>query len=95
MNHVKPFSPSQTKNILPSLHSETNVVNLDAWDNLFSQGSPSFIAGDPPNCTMKARFLSLISAPKIIAIGRNYAAHAKELGNSVPDVNIMSYIDGV
>lgn len=26
---------------------------------------------------------------KIIAVGRNYAAHAKELGNAVPKVHII------
>lgn len=33
------------------------------------------------------RLLSL--GTKIIAVGRNYAAHAKELGNAVPKVSLF------
>ncbi|WP_223199608.1 DUF2437 domain-containing protein, partial [Solihabitans fulvus] len=31
------------------------------------------------------RLLAPILPPKIIGVGRNYAAHAEELGNALPD----------
>ena len=31
---------------------------------------------------------------KIVAVGRNYAAHAKELGNAVPKVSLSLSLSG-
>lgn len=41
--------------------------------------------------TSASAYQKLLSVgTKIVGVGRNYAAHAKELGNAVPKVNLLS-----
>lgn len=62
------------------LAAATKIVACKAAANM-STATPS-----PPY----EKLLSL--GTKIVAVGRNYAAHAKELGNAVPKVSLSSFL---
>ena len=46
--------------------------------------NPAVLHGDFENLPKSARLLPPCSPTKIVCVGRNYAEHAKELGNEVP-----------
>jgi 2-keto-4-pentenoate hydratase/2-oxohepta-3-ene-1,7-dioic acid hydratase in catechol pathway len=55
------------------------------------RGTP-FVAWEPTETVVawdKARLLAPVIPTKIVAVGRNYADHAAELGNPVPEVPII------
>ena len=55
------------------------------------RGTP-FVAWEPTETIVawdKARLLAPVIPTKIVAVGRNYADHAAELGNPVPDIPII------
>ncbi len=57
------------------------------------QGDPLYVGVVPGNATIsleEVRLLApVIPRSKVIGIGRNYADHARELGNEVPEVPLM------
>jgi 2-keto-4-pentenoate hydratase/2-oxohepta-3-ene-1,7-dioic acid hydratase in catechol pathway len=59
--------------------SETELELLTGapWANGVAEGERTPLAG--------AKLLAPVTPSKIVCVGRNYAAHAKELGNQVPD----------
>lgn len=88
--------------LLPCIYSTSysRFCNYDAstWAYLFSALINHFHGRQVPKfptdstamaaaCVASERLLSL--GTKIIAVGRNYAAHAKELGNAVPKVSLF------
>lgn len=55
------------------------------------RGTP-FVAWEPTETVVEwedARLLAPVIPTKIVAVGRNYADHAAELGNEVPDVPLL------
>jgi len=55
------------------------------------RGTP-FVAWEPTETVVawdKARLLAPVIPTKIVAVGRNYADHAAELGNPVPEVPVI------
>ncbi|HEY2736456.1 MAG TPA: fumarylacetoacetate hydrolase family protein [Polyangiales bacterium] len=56
---------------------ELELWTAAPWDGGTGSGESATLAG--------ARLLAPVTPSKIVCVGRNYAAHAKELGNQVPD----------
>ncbi|MFV8751981.1 fumarylacetoacetate hydrolase family protein [Nannocystaceae bacterium ST9] len=59
---------------------------LDPWT--FAHETPALA---PARSILDAELLAPIDASKVIGIGRNYKAHAEELGNEVPET-ILSFL---
>ena len=55
----------------------------------FHWGDPSIVPAGDPTPLDEARLLAPVTPGKIVAVGRNYAEHAKELGNEVPSEPIL------
>ena len=55
----------------------------------FHWGDPSIVPAGDPTPLDEARLLAPVTPGKIVAVGRNYAEHAKELGNDVPSEPIL------
>lgn len=55
----------------------------------FHWGDPSIVPAGDPMPLDEAKLLAPVTPGKIVAVGRNYAEHAKELGNEVPSEPIL------
>lgn len=65
--------------------SEGLVYEVDSWPS----PNEAFEKQSDGLSLESVRLLAPIEPRKIIGIGRNYAAHARELGNEVPDTPLM------
>lgn len=61
--------PLQSNNIFEIKKMRANQIELTA---------------EPPRLLSEVKLLSPVTPSKIVCVGRNYAAHARELGNEVP-----------
>ncbi|HXH40351.1 MAG TPA: fumarylacetoacetate hydrolase family protein [Thermoanaerobaculia bacterium] len=70
------------------LHSGSPAVGVAEGDRIIRySGSDAMNLGAPTNDSIAladADLLAPVVPPKIVAVGRNYAEHAKELGNEAP-----------
>ena len=55
----------------------------------FHWGDPTLVPVGDPVPLDEAKLLAPVTPGKIVAVGRNYAEHAKELGNDVPSEPIL------
>ena len=80
---MREASSSDTASPLYGLIESENVIEISGppWGQ-WSRGSRSSRLAD-------ARLLAPVEPTKIVCIGRNYAAHAAELGNEVPKEPLM------
>ncbi len=71
------------------LHHGTPAVGLADGDHVFRyDGTDALHLGarveEPPHAIASLQLLPPVTPSKIVAVGRNYADHAKELGNDTP-----------
>jgi 2-keto-4-pentenoate hydratase/2-oxohepta-3-ene-1,7-dioic acid hydratase in catechol pathway len=80
---IRDASPSTSAAPLHGLIEDGGVIEISGvpW-GAWTRGSRSLRLAD-------VRFLAPVSPSKIVCIGRNYAAHAAELGNEVPKEPLM------
>jgi 2-keto-4-pentenoate hydratase/2-oxohepta-3-ene-1,7-dioic acid hydratase in catechol pathway len=80
---IRDASPSTSAAPLHGLIEDGDVIEISGvpW-GAWSRGSRSLRLAD-------VRFLAPVAPSKIVCIGRNYAAHAAELGNEVPKEPLM------
>ncbi|HSY47549.1 MAG TPA: fumarylacetoacetate hydrolase family protein [Thermoanaerobaculia bacterium] len=75
------------------LHSGSPAVGVADGDRIVRySGSDAMNLGAPTNDSIAladADLLAPVVPPKIVAVGRNYAEHAKELGNEAPSEPII------
>jgi 2-keto-4-pentenoate hydratase/2-oxohepta-3-ene-1,7-dioic acid hydratase in catechol pathway len=75
------------------LHSGSPAVGIADGDRIVRySGSEATNLGAPTNDSIAladADLLAPVVPPKIVAVGRNYAEHAKELGNEAPSEPII------
>jgi 2-keto-4-pentenoate hydratase/2-oxohepta-3-ene-1,7-dioic acid hydratase in catechol pathway len=70
---------------LPSSSSAPRYARLEGDRALLLDGAPwEAVRETGESCAIPEKLLAPIAPTKIVAIGRNYAAHAKELGHEVP-----------
>lgn len=69
-----------------AVYQDGYVSRVDAFED-----AAHWVAFDATNAVPLGdlRFLAPVKPGKIVAVGRNYAAHAKELGNDVPSEPIL------
>lgn len=61
--------------------------DADVWSNAHGPALPGGLAGRIGECTIAAP----VRTRKIIGVGRNYRAHAEELGNEVPTTPLLFF----
>ena len=75
------------------LHSGSHAVGVADGDRIVRySGEDAMNLGAPTNDSIalaEAELLVPVVPPKIVAVGRNYAEHAKELGNEAPSEPII------
>jgi len=75
------------------LHTGNPAIGVATGDRIVRYGgSDATNLGDPTNDSIAvadAELLAPVAPPKIVAVGRNYAEHAKELGNEAPSEPII------
>jgi 2-keto-4-pentenoate hydratase/2-oxohepta-3-ene-1,7-dioic acid hydratase in catechol pathway len=75
------------------LHHGNPAVGVADGDRIVRYtGSDALNLGAPTNDSIavaEAELLAPVTPPKIVAVGRNYAEHAKELGNEAPSEPII------
>ena len=75
------------------LHDQTPAIGVAAGDRLIRySGSTVFDPGSATRDSIAlsdATLLAPVVPPKVVAVGRNYSEHAKELGNEAPSEPII------
>ena len=78
---VEMIAPERQRNY----HDETNPLYLQYESGAYrTDAHPEVAHADTERLPAGARLLPPCSPTKIVCVGRNYAEHAKELGNEVP-----------
>ena len=73
------------------LHAGRPAIGVAEGDRIVRySGSDAMTLGEPANDSIAdAELLAPVAPSKIVAVGRNYAEHAKELGNEAPSEPII------
>ncbi|MFL6245138.1 MAG: fumarylacetoacetate hydrolase family protein [Thermoanaerobaculia bacterium] len=75
------------------LHNGRPAVGLADGEHLFRHDGDALHLGarvdEPPHLVASVQLLPPVEPSKIVAVGRNYADHAKELGNDTPAEPIL------
>jgi 2-keto-4-pentenoate hydratase/2-oxohepta-3-ene-1,7-dioic acid hydratase in catechol pathway len=74
------------------LHAGRPAVGVADGDRIVRYSGDALNLGEPTSDSISiadAELLAPVSPSKIVAVGRNYAEHAKELGNEAPSEPII------